>query len=714
MSKRKFLPFFVLGFVSLSFQIILLRQMMVVFSGNEISVGIILSLWMIGVFCGSLFGVNFKFTRLAVFLGILLPLDLIAVRILKIFFQKTPTESLGISALFLYSFLVTFFICFLIGAWFVSAYKFFSAKENLVSLAGKSYAFEAIGSILGGFITSFFLIKGNAFGSVFFLSSVVFLCLLFFFKETKQKAFAVVGLVLLIFLFLKSGKIDKFFLSLQWKPFEMVESKNSIYANISVVKMGEDFNFYENGNLFFSTSLNQYSEEIVNFALLSHKNPKNILIIGGGLENVKQALKHPIEKAVFVTLDPVLVETTKKYFKDREIFSDRRLEIVYGDGRFFVKKADKKFDAVIVDMPNPDTALVNRFYTVEFFREVKGILKKDGIFALAVDVSENYMNDELKFLAGSVFKTLKEVFANCQVVAGLRGYFLANLKEIDAAILAERLKGRKIKLTYLTPYHIRYLLSQERVERILRWLEEKKQARTNRDFSPVCYFYGILFWGSQFANKIPLILIKFADLDVLWVFAFLAVFFGIFLFFLKKFKMKETAVLAIVFATAFAGILAEILVIFSFQVSFGYLYYRIGLLITLSMAGISAGSILSSRFHLKYRAKKLLKICEFLFLIFLLLIPFLAKMKISFIFPVLTFLSGFFIGFVFPLTVALYPEAFKAKSVSCLYGADVLGASFGSFLGSVFFIPVFGIELSCFLGAFFILFAVITLFLIKN
>jgi len=708
MSEKKFIPFFVLGFISLSFQIFLLREMMVVFSGNEVSLGIILSLWMIGVFCGSVLGVNFKkFTSLAIFLGILLPLDLIAVRILKTFFQKTPTQALGISTLFLYSFLVTFFICFLIGAWFVSAYKFFSFEEKSVPLAGKSYAFEAMGSITGGIITSFFLIKGNTFRAVFFLSFVIFFCLLFFFKKIRQKVFTIAGIVLLAFLFLKSEKINNFLLSFQWKPFELIESKNSIYANISVVKMGEDFNFYENGSLFFSTSFSQYSEEIVNFALLSHKNPKDILIIGGGLENPKQALKHPVKKIVFVALDPVLIETAKKYFKDKKIFSDRRLEIVYGDGRFFVKKTDKKFDVVIVDMPNPETALVNRFYTFEFFKEAKRVLKKDGVFEIALDLSENYMNEEIKFLCGSVFKTLKKVFANCQVVAGLRGYFLANLKEIDEELLTERLKERKVKLTYLTPYYIRYLLSKERVERVLRWIEEKKQVKINRDFSPVCYFYGILFWGSQFANKIPLFLIKLADLNVLWVFVFLGGFSGIFLFFLKKFKMKKIAVAGIVFATAFAGILAEILVIFSFQVLFGYLYYRIGLLMTLSMAGISAGSILSSRFSLKNRPKSLLKIFEFLFLFFLLLLPFLVKIRIAFIFPILTFLSGFFIGFVFPLGVCLYPETFKAESVSHLYGADVLGASFGSFLGSVFFIPVFGIELSCFLGAFFALFAVI-------
>ncbi|TET70243.1 MAG: hypothetical protein E3J45_00345, partial [Candidatus Zixiibacteriota bacterium] len=53
---RFFVSAFYLGFLSLVAQTILLREMLAVFSGNEIVLGAILAFWLLWVGLGSLFG----------------------------------------------------------------------------------------------------------------------------------------------------------------------------------------------------------------------------------------------------------------------------------------------------------------------------------------------------------------------------------------------------------------------------------------------------------------------------------------------------------------------------------------------------------------------------------------------------------------------------------------------------------------------------------
>ena len=42
-----------------------------------------------------------------------------------------------------------------------------------------------------------------------------------------------------------------------------------------------------------------------------------------------------------------------------------------------------KYDVVIIDLPDPSTAQINRFYTIEFFNELKKILNKGWVVSIS-------------------------------------------------------------------------------------------------------------------------------------------------------------------------------------------------------------------------------------------------------------------------------------------------------------------------------------------
>ena len=46
---------------------------------------------------------------------------------------------------------------------------------------------------------------------------------------------------------------------------------------------------------------------------------------------------------------------------------DPRVTVAFEDGRAFLERTDKTYDAILLNLPEPATAQINRFYTREFY-----------------------------------------------------------------------------------------------------------------------------------------------------------------------------------------------------------------------------------------------------------------------------------------------------------------------------------------------------------
>ena len=73
-----------------------------------------------------------------------------------------------------------------------------------------------------------------------------------------------------------------------------------------------------------------YNEIFVHLPILSHKNPENVLIIGGGTgASAKEVLKHNyIKNIVVVDIDDAVINACKKYMpKLANSLNDRRVSV---------------------------------------------------------------------------------------------------------------------------------------------------------------------------------------------------------------------------------------------------------------------------------------------------------------------------------------------------------------------------------------------------
>jgi spermidine synthase len=109
-----------------------------------------------------------------------------------------------------------------------------------------------------------------------------------------------------------------------------------------------------------------------------------VLILGGGDGlAAREVLRHPsVRQVVQVELDPAVIElaTTRLAPLNDGALSDPRVDVVVDDAFRWLRGPEAEdFDAVIVDMPDPDTPVLGRLYSTEFYGLVAAALAPDGL-----------------------------------------------------------------------------------------------------------------------------------------------------------------------------------------------------------------------------------------------------------------------------------------------------------------------------------------------
>jgi len=125
-----------------------------------------------------------------------------------------------------------------------------------------------------------------------------------------------------------------------------------------------------------------YQEMMAHLPMFAHRDPKNVLIIGGGDGGVlREVCRHEcIEKVTMCEIDQGVVEASKRFFPSVSCaFDHSKAELIIGDGVAFAEEAaDASFDVVIVDSSDP-VGPAEKLFSKEFYANAHRILKPGGV-----------------------------------------------------------------------------------------------------------------------------------------------------------------------------------------------------------------------------------------------------------------------------------------------------------------------------------------------
>jgi len=719
------------GFSAMVGQILLLRELIVLFNGNEMSLGIMLATWLLWTAAGSALAsriaLNQANTRRLVaalncLLALSLPLTLFALRASRSWFQALPGQLASPAAMILTSLACLSVFCMVSGALFVSAARMLQQSRTPSSqpAAGSAYMGEAIGSAVGGVLASLFLLRAlqpfqiAAIVALLNLSMAAVLLL-----RPRRKQFVILaGLSFLLavpLLTVAAPMLERAAQALLWRGFHLLGSRDSVYGNLAVTQTGDIRSLYSNGVLIANAPDPAAAEESVDYALLEHPAPRRILLIGGGLNgSIALALQHPtVERIDYVELDPSLIAVARHFFPtlSSSAPSDPRVYVHFADGRAYLRATPDRFDVILVNVPDPQTAELNRFYTVEFFQTAREHLAPGGLLSLQLHSSEENLSPELANFLRCIQLTLQQVFPHIAVLPGDTLHFFASAETgsitEDPRTLIARLRERHLKTQYVREYFIPFRMMPDRMDQIHAQLRPLASTPVNHDFQPIAYYLNIVMWTTQFNPGHARWFSAMAQLRparfMPWLLAALLLAAILVAFIPAIRKRAPAAAMLSVAATGFTMMALQVFLLLAFQAIYGYVYHQLAILIGLGMAGIALGTWLGmqpNRGSLPWRSlasTQLLLAASSPLLIGA--VTLLAKLSgpaatwfaAQCLFPALAALCGLLGGWQFPLATRIYlNESGHQRSLGALYAMDLLGGCVCALVLGTFLIPIFG------------------------
>ncbi len=722
------------GFAAATGQIVILREVIALFNGNELSLGIVLAAWLAWTAAGS--WLTGRLTRSCVdvrnrvatvecLCGLSLPLTVVALRESRAMLQSVPGELLDPARTALICFVCMSIFCVLSGSVFSLAAQMLRQTQKASSRRAGSYAYmlETAGSSIGGIVAGILLTR--------FLSNVqiavlvALICclvggiLFFSIRIAPTMTMMAVAAVFAIPLLMRIAPwVEITSLKRMWSGFELLGFRDSIYGRLTVLGAGGMRSIYDNGSILANLPDPSAAEESVHYALLEHPEPKTVLLIGAGINgSLAEALKHPsLERLDYVEIDPALIDLMHRLFplEFTAAFSDRRVHLHEMDGRLFLQTSPVQFDAILANVPDPANAQLNRFYTVEFFRLARAHLAPGGVLALQVRASEDYISPEEAEFLRCLDRSLQQVFPHVSVIPGESFHLFASMDPKvlteDPQVLISRLKSRGLQTLYVREYFVPFRMMPDRMARIHNLLQPQPGTPVNKDFRPAAYYFNTVLWSAQFNRGYARLLETAEHIRYRSVLCTAtATCFAVVLIFGWVWPLKRRAQAACVLCVTASGytlMILQILLLLAFQSVFGYVYHELALLIGMFMAGIAIGSLLgilrashrNRKALMRWTAINQLLLAAsaplLLVVVFLLAQYFhaagaLAAARIAF--PCLALLVAVPGGYQFPLASVIYfSRSSKGKNLAVLYSVDLLGGCIGALLLSGFLIPLYG------------------------
>jgi spermidine synthase len=663
---------FIIGLVSSSIQLLLIKEMMNISGGYELITGIFLGSWLIGSAAGAAMAdkspisdirkINLIFSLSPVVTLLLLFL------LSRLFLSTGETPSFLVSMI--YTLLVLIPFCLVSGFTFIKL--IFIARSGNDFVPGKSFSIETAGGVTAGILIS--LLTAGLFNTyqlllLIILLSVAYVILTYYiinfkFKITAKILISVLATLIIFF------NPDNLFRQILLPGIKVTGSKDTPYGNITFGKYKGEQSIYYNQRLLAYNDDAIEREENIHYAMLQSESPGKVILISGYLRShLPEILKYPVKKIIYIERDPALA---KSEISATDTFPGE-LVIMNNDAFRYIRSTTELVDVIILLIPPPSTLLLNRYYTTEFFNEVKKRLTGGGIFMCSPGPGDDYFNKESLNLYSSIYNSLQGVFKNVKPVVGNKLYFIASDKELSVSF-CHLTEVKNIKNIYVSSDYLADDLIAKKSDEVSSLIDHG--IKQNRFAFPVASFHLQSFnFTKSLDEKIPLIILM------------------VLVFALPVLAIKRRNLIMYFSASALAGF--EIIILLTLQMIIGNMYQLTGLIIAGLMTGLALGAGIDISFLNSFSFRnKVISLLGFYIgfgLIFNHILSLKSGVAAVSLIILSVFLPAVYTGQIFrELTMKTQGKT----GSSAIYSADLAGSAFGFIVISGFAVPAFGIQVS--------------------
>jgi spermidine synthase len=399
------------GFITISVEILTIRQLLPFFGGSVVITSIIIGVFLLflalGYWRGGVCREDFfkqlsrNFACSMVWLGVGLSYSFIAV-----FYHLSAYKAhlSFLSSLFLYLFLVLAPIVYWLGQTIPLTTNLFSQQHRVSHISGRALFLSTIGSFLGALLTSLLLFQYAGVAWTVVINCGLLLGLILFMRlESNVSLWQALGL------FLAFGLIIMLNVNAEHAQFK----KTTNYANYQVLESAEFSKLLQinrsNSSLLTADKKGFAYIEAVRDVLFNKLNVqrKQLLVIGAGGFSLTAAGTNN-NTVTYVDIDPDIKKVAETHFLNQPING----EFIAQDARSYLQQTTAQFDVIFADAYSHHATVPASLLTVEYFQSLANHLSSGGLLVINI-IADPLFRDNY---ASIVFNTIHAVFHYCAVV----------------------------------------------------------------------------------------------------------------------------------------------------------------------------------------------------------------------------------------------------------------------------------------------------------
>ena len=731
-------------------QILLLRELLVVLDGDELALGVMLAAWLVWVGIGAALGMWHMRSakpgrRYAIVLMLAvasLPAGLVLIRLARPLFDAPLGTPLPLPDATILAFGSAAVPCFCIGMLFPLMVRETAIRPALV------YGAEGAGALLGGLLFTFVLI-GQASplmiaagaGALSLLAASWLVSTIIAVSRRLPWALVTLAAILCV-VSICGGQIDELSEQRRWDRllpgYRLVETRESAYARYALLESAGQYSLYCDGQHSCDLPAPHAGTFLVHTALLQHPAPRKVLIVTGDpVAGVRETNRHRPNRVDCVALDPVPLNLLRKHTPADcfTVLDKANVNLYEADPIRYLAETSACYDAILLDVPDPTTLGLNRYYSREFIELAADRLNPGGVLALTISSQENYLGEELLARNALVYRTLRTVLPRTIATPGDTCLLLARkgeeLSDWRLTLDTDRLDARRLErgieaaalqaLLYSDPFPAEQVWAVNNELAAwpgspvslspLDWLDIADQPfhvpPLNPDGTANADLFPIAHWATRLVNlrkcepqllgifNVLPDLVSYLLAGIIIATALIAICARTLLQRHPRLSARAVGLTISSGMVGFAGMALQMLILLWFQCRVGQVYIGLALLIAVFMAGLSIGSLVASRLRLS-------RVVLWFILAGLavagLFLPFMLSCVTTAFHAAalaLTALLGAMLGVHFACCAALWPnkantDSARVGSARWLYAADLLGAALAALLMAGVVIPVSG------------------------